>query len=160
MEVAPGCVVTLHYRVSDATGAFTESSEGRDPLVYLHGHGNIIPGLETELAGKRSGDKLTATIAARDAYGVRDAQAVQRVSIKHLTRAGKLAAGQPVAVNTDRGPRQAIVLKVGRFNVDLDFNHPLAGRDLTFEIEIVDVREATEEERGHGHAHGPGGAHA
>jgi FKBP-type peptidyl-prolyl cis-trans isomerase SlyD len=159
VEVKPNAVVTLHYSVRDAESSFSESSEGREPLVYLHGHGHIVPGLEKELRGKRAGDAFTVAVAAKDAYGTRDPEAVQRVPIKHLIRPGKLAVGQIVAVNTQSGAQQATVLKVGRFNVDLDLNHPLAGKDLVFDINVLDVREAAAEELAHGHVHGPGGAH-
>jgi len=150
-------VVTFHYSLRDADDAFVESSEGKDPVTYMHGHANIVPGLEEQMAGKQPGDKFTASVPPEQAYGLRDPNAVQRVPIKHLVNAGKLAAGQTVAVNTREGPRHALVVKVGHFNVDLDLNHPLAGKTLVFAIEIVDVRDATAEELQHGHAHGPGG---
>lgn len=157
MQVERDKVVTFHYSLSDAEGSFTEASTGKDPVVYLHGHGNIVRGLEREMRGRQAGDTFKATVVAEDAYGRRDENARQRVPIKHLIRAGKLAPGATVAVDTRSGPRRATVLKVGRFNVDLDFNHPLAGKTLVFDIEIVDVRDATPEEITHRHAHGPGG---
>jgi FKBP-type peptidyl-prolyl cis-trans isomerase SlyD len=150
-------VVTFHYKLRDDTGTFNESSESGSPVVYMHGHNNIVPGLEKELAGKKSGDKLTATVAPEEGYGERNDNAVQRVPLKHLATKGPIAVGQMVVVNTREGGRQARVLKVGHFNVDLDLNHPLAGRTLTFDIEIVEVRAATEQELTHGHAHGPHG---
>jgi FKBP-type peptidyl-prolyl cis-trans isomerase SlyD len=150
-------VVTFHYKLRDDTGSFNESSENGSPVVYMHGHGNIVPGLEKELAGKKSGDKLTATVAPEEGYGQRNENAVQRVPLKHLATKGPIAVGQMVVVNTREGGRQGRVLKVGHFNVDLDLNHPLAGRTLTFDIEIVEVRAATDQERAHGHAHGPQG---
>ena len=150
-------VVSFHYTLRDDTGTFNERSEGGSPVVYMHGRNNIVPGLEKELAGKKSGDKFTATIAPEQGYGLRNETAVQRVPLKHLATRGPVAAGQMVVVNTREGGRQARVLKVGHFNVDLDLNHPLAGRTLTFDIEVVDVRAATDEELAHGHAHGPGG---
>lgn len=159
MEIATNKVVTFHYTVSDPESSFSESSEGGPPAVYLHGRGNIVRGLETALQGKRAGEALRVTVAPEEAYGMRDPSAVQRVPIKHLIRPGKLAAGKLVAINTDGGARQATVLKVGRFNVDVDFNHPLSGKTLVFEVDVVDVRDATPEEIEHGHAHGPGGAH-
>jgi FKBP-type peptidyl-prolyl cis-trans isomerase SlyD len=150
-------VVTFHYSLRDEQGALIESSEGKSPVVYMHGHGNIVPGLEREMTGKQSGAKFTATVPPDQAYGLRDDNAVQRVPLKHLNTRGRLVPGQMVAVNTSQGARHARVLKVGHFNVDLDLNHPLAGRTLVFDIEIVDVRGATQEELQHGHAHGPGG---
>jgi FKBP-type peptidyl-prolyl cis-trans isomerase SlyD len=155
--IGDGSVVTFHYRVRDTERTFEESSDGRDPVVYLHGHGNIVPGLEAEMVGKSAGAKFTATVAPEHGYGLRDPQAVVRVPIKHLASPGPYKVGQRVAVNTREGHRAAVVVKVGHFNVDLDLNHPLAGKMLEFDIEIVEVRTATEEEVAHGHAHGPGG---
>lgn len=157
MAIGDDSVVSFHYTLRDDTGTFTESSQNGSPVVYLHGRNNIVPGLEKELAGKKSGDKLTATVPPEEAYGHRNENAVQRVPLKHLATRGPISVGQMVVVNTRDGGRQARVLKVGHFNVDLDLNHPLAGRTLTFDIEIVDVRAATEEELAHGHAHGPHG---
>ena len=160
MEIATNTVVTFHYKVTDSTGSFSESSADGEAAVYLQGRGNIVPGLESAMRGKRAGDEFQVTVAPEDAYGPRDPSAVQRVPIKHLIRPGKLAPGTAVAINTDQGARRATVLKVGRFNVDVDFNHPLAGKTLLFDVKVVAVREATREEIEHGHVHGPGGAHA
>ncbi len=159
MEIARNTVVTFHYKVQDPEGAFTETSEGGDPAVYLHGRHNIVPGLEKALQGRQAGESLSVTVAPEEAYGARDPDGLVRVPIKHLIRPGKLEPGKLVSINTDRGAQQATVLKVGRFNVDVDLNHPLAGKALVFEVTILDVREATAEEIEHGHAHGPGGAH-
>ena len=157
MTIGDDSVVSFHYKLRDDTGAFNESSEEGSPVVYMHGRNNIVPGLEKELAGKKSGDKLTATVAPEEGYGQRNENAVQRVPVKHLATRGPFSVGQTVVVNTREGGRQARVLKVGHFNVDLDLNHPLAGRTLTFDVEIVEVRAATEQELAHGHAHGPHG---
>lgn len=155
--IGDNSVVSFHYTLRDDTGTVTESSEPGSPVVYLHGGNNIVPGLEKQLAGKKSGDKLTATVTPDEGYGQRNEKAVQRVPLKHLATRGPISVGQMVVVNTREGGRQARVLKVGHFNVDLDLNHPLAGRTLTFDIEIVEVRTATDEELAHGHAHGPHG---
>ena len=155
-KIGDDTVVSFHYSLQDSEGTFSESSEDR-PATYLHGHSNIVLGLEKELAGHAVGDKLRVTVTPEEGYGVHDPNGVQRVPIKHLAAHGKLVAGQLVAVNTNAGVRQARVLKVGHFNVDLDLNHPLAGKTLIFEIEVVDVRDATAEEIEHGHAHGPEG---
>src|SRR5919108_4471514 len=139
-------VVSFHYKLSADDGSVSESSEGGSPVVYLHGRTGIIPGLETQLNGKKSGDKFTATVPPAQGYGERNENAVQRVPLKHLATLGPIQARQMVVVNTRDGGRQARVLKVGHFNVDLDLNHPLAGRTLTFDVEIVAVRAATDEE--------------
>jgi FKBP-type peptidyl-prolyl cis-trans isomerase SlyD len=157
MTIGDDSVVTFHYKLSDDTGTFNESSDSDNPIVYMHGRNNIVPGLEKQLAGRKSGDKLTATVTPDEGYGQRNDNAVQRVPVKHLATKGPYSVGQMVVVNTREGGRQARVLKVGHFNVDLDLNHPLAGRTLTFDIEIVEVRPATEQELAHGHAHGPHG---
>jgi FKBP-type peptidyl-prolyl cis-trans isomerase SlyD len=156
-SIADDTVVTFHYKLRDAEDSFTESSDGANPVVYLHGRNNIVPGLETEMVGKKSGDKFTATVAPAQGYGERNPDAVQRVPVKHLATRGPYVVGQRVAVQTRDGLRQGQVVKVGHFNVDLDLNHPLAGKTLVFDIEIVDVRDATGEELAHGHAHGPEG---
>ncbi|HEU4618598.1 MAG TPA: peptidylprolyl isomerase [Gammaproteobacteria bacterium] len=160
MEIATNKVVTFHYTVTDTEGSFSESSEGGDPVAYLHGRGHIVPGLESELKGKQAGDEVHVSVPPEEAYGSRDPAAVQRVPIKHLVRPGRLEPGKVVAINTERGGVRGTVLKVGRFNVDVDLNHPLAGKTLVFDVKVIDVRDATEEEMAHGHVHGPGGAHA
>ena len=157
LTIADDSVVSFHYKLRDDTGSFNESSDAGSPVVYLHGRNNIVPGLESQLAGKKAGDKLTAVVVPEQGYGLRNESAVQRVPLKHIATRGPFAPGQMVVVNTREGGRQARVLKVGHFNVDLDLNHPLAGKTLTFDIEIVDVRAATEEELVHGHAHGAHG---
>jgi FKBP-type peptidyl-prolyl cis-trans isomerase SlyD len=157
MPIGDDKVVSFHYKLTADDGAINESSQGHSPVVYLHGRTGIVPGLEMQLAGKKSGDNFTATVTPEHGYGERNDNAMQRVPLKHLATRGPIEVGQMVVVNTRDGGRQARVLKVGHFNVDLDLNHPLAGKTLTFEIEIVDVRDATQEELTHGHAHGPGG---
>jgi FKBP-type peptidyl-prolyl cis-trans isomerase SlyD len=157
IAIADDKVVTFHYKLRDQEGSFTESSEGASPVVYMHGRNSIVPGLETQMAGKKSGDKFTATVSPDEAYGQRNPEAIQRVPVKHLATRGPYSVGQMVAVQTREGLRQAQVVKVGHFNVDLDLNHPLAGKTLTFEIEVVGVRDASDEEIAHGHAHGPEG---
>ena len=165
MIIANDCVVSFHYRLCEIKdgdkGDWLEQSFGRDPLYYLHGHANVIAGLEEVMAGKRAGDELAITLEPHQAYGLRRPNALQRVPIKHLhVRPGqKLAPGQIVSVQTSKGVRSAVVVKAGRFNVDIDTNHPYAGRTLYYEIEIVDVRPATAEEVAHRHVHGTGGHH-
>ena len=158
MAITQNSVVTFHYTLSGEQGETLESTRESDPMLYLHGAGNIIPGLEKAMDGREAGDTFSVTISPEEAYGPRVPGKVQRVPAKHFPQPQKLRAGQRVRLNTRRGPMQAVVLKVGRFNVDIDANHPLAGRTLTFDVEIIDVRDATAEEMAHRHAHGPGGA--
>ena len=157
MNIADKKVVSFHYTLSNAAGEQLESSRERDPMSYLHGAGNIIPGLEKAMDGKTAGEQFKVTIEPADAYGERNESGVQRVPAKHFKGAGRLEPGQVVTLQTRNGPMQATVVKVGRFNVDVDRNHPLAGQSLTFDVEITDVRVATGEEISHGHVHGAGG---
>lgn len=162
MKITSGTVVTFHYRLLNGEQELENSHIG-DPMAYLHGHNNIIAGLEAEMSGKEAGAEFTAVVPPEQAYGLRKEDAVQRVPIKHLHNGAKLKnklkAGMIVHVNTSNGAKQATVIKAGRFNVDIDTNHPLAGITLTFEVKIENVREATAEEISHRHAHGVGGHH-
>jgi FKBP-type peptidyl-prolyl cis-trans isomerase SlyD len=157
MIVEKDKVVSFHYTLNNSIGEELESSRERDPMSYLHGAGNIIPGLEKAMEGKKAGDNFSATIEPEDAYGLRNEKNVQRVPLKRLKGVGKISRGQILNVQTKQGAVQVTVLKVGRFNVDVDGNHPLAGQQLTFDVDIIEIREASEEESKHGHAHGPGG---
>mgnify|MGYP000055970941 CR=1 FL=1 len=164
MQISKDTVVTFHYRLLNEQGDELETSQGEDPVAYLHGHGNIIAGLEKGLEGKSAEEtSLNVTVQPQDGYGLRNEEAVQRVPIKHLVgdkkTNSKLKPGMVVSINTEDGPKQVVVLKAGKFNVDVDTNHPLAGQVLTFEVAIESVREATAEELSHGHAHGVGGHH-
>jgi FKBP-type peptidyl-prolyl cis-trans isomerase SlyD len=150
-------VVSFHYTLKNAAGEQMESSREKDPMNYLHGANNIIPGLEKAMEGHAIGDEFSVTIEPEDAYGVRNENKIQRVPLKRLKGAGKLSAGQILNLQTKKDQVQVTVLKVGRFNVDVDANHPLAGVQLTFEVEITDIRDASEDETKHRHVHGPGG---
>jgi len=155
-------VVTFHYRVSDADGALLEESYGGDPLAYLHGHNGMLPALESALEGKSVGDEFEVTLDPEQAYGQRREDSVQRISPKHVvpaSRKSKYTPGMLIQVNTAEGPRDVIVVKAGLKTLDVDTNHPFAGKTLTFAVKIETVREATEEELAHGHAHGVGGHH-
>jgi len=152
-----GKVVSFHYTLSDEDGEQLETSRERQPMSYLHGAGNIIPGLEKALEGRSPGETFQVTVAPGDAYGERNEANIQRIPSKHFRDPRHLEPGQLVTIQTRQGPIQAIVRKVGRFNVDVDANHPLAGRTLVFDVEVTEVRAATEEEASHGHVHGPGG---
>jgi len=152
------CVVQFHYTVKDGAMSL-ESSYSGEPVLYLHGHGNLMPALEEALVGKANGEELSVTLPPEQAYGVREESEPRRVPIKHLLTKGKIKPGDIVQVRTEQGPMEAVVVKVGLKNVDLDTNHPYAGKTLTFEVKIMEVREATAEELAHGHAHGIGGHH-
>jgi len=159
MQISRDTVASFHYTLRGDDGSEIENSREGDPIAYLHGHGNILPGLEAQLEGHAAGDQLSVSLSAADAYGERDPEAVARVPLKHLVYTGRLQPGMVAGVRTEQGVRQVMVLKVGKFNADVDTNHPLAGRALSFDIEVLEVRQASAEEVGHGHAHGAGGHH-
>lgn len=158
MQIEKNTVVHFHYTLSDAQGEIETSRDG-EPMLYLHGHGGIIPGLEKALEGQAVGAQLNVTLAPEDAYGMPREDSIQRIPVKHLQGAKKWKPGMTATVQTDQGPRQVTVVKVGLKQVDVDTNHPLAGRELNFAIEILQVRAADADEIAHGHAHGIGGHH-
>ena len=156
MKIEKDRVVRFHYTVSEPGQEPVESSKDREPLAILFGHGNIIPGLEKAMEGREAGESFSAEVAAADAYGERREEMTQRVPKKHFGKQ-RLAPGMQVMLNTNFGPRPVTVHKVGMSVVDVDLNHPMAGKDLNFDIEIVEVREADAAEIEHGHVHGDGG---
>ncbi|MBF6023765.1 FKBP-type peptidyl-prolyl cis-trans isomerase [Lysobacter niastensis] len=158
MKIENDRVVRFHYTVSEQGQEPLETSEGREPLAILIGHGNIIPGLEKAMEGREAGEKFEVDVAAADAYGVRQEGLTQRVPKKYFKDA-RLVPGMQAVLPTNFGPRAVTIEKVGMSVVDVDLNHPMAGKDLHFAVEIVDVREATPEEIEHKHVHGDGGHH-
>lgn len=161
MKIEKDRVVRFHYTLFEGAAPAPdaeplESSKSGDALTILAGRGNIIPGLDKAIDGHEAGDSFGADIDAADAYGERREGLGQRVPKKHFG-ANKLVPGMQVMLNTNFGPRAVTVQKVGMSVVDVDLNHPMAGKALHFDIEIVDVREATPEEIEHGHVHGDGG---
>ena len=157
MTIQDKKVVSFHYTLTNQDGEQMETTRDKEPMTYLHGAQNIIPGLESAMAGKSVGDEFQVTLEPADAYGEKKEANIQRISSKHFRFPKKLKPGQIVGLQTRKGPVQVTIVKVGRFNVDVDSNHPLAGQALTFDVEVSTVRDATEEEIAHGHAHGPGG---
>lgn len=163
MKIEKNKVVTFHYRLTDTQGTLIDDSHGHSPAVYIHGHGAMLNSLEAALAGKQAGEKLIATFTPEEAYGARREDAQMRISLKHIHlptgHKGKLTAGMVVGVETEQGLREVTVIKSGLKTVDVDTNHPLAGKTLNFDIEIIEVRDASAEEIEHGHVHGEGGHH-
>lgn len=160
MKIENNRVVRFHYRLRDEEADLElENSYDEKPVTYLHGTSGIISGLEDAMSDKAAGDVFTVSVPPEKAYGLRQEDSEQRIPIKHLLikKNAKLKPGMVVNIQTDHGARQATVIKAGKFNVDVDTNHPLAGKQLAFEVEIVDVREATADEIAHGHIHGDGG---
>ena len=159
MKIEKDRVVRFHYAVAEVGQAPLESSKAvGEPLAILFGRGQIIPGLENAMDGREAGDSFKAAVTAADAYGERREGLTQRIPKKHFGDQ-KLAPGMQVVLNTNFGPRAVTIEKVGMSVVDVDLNHPMAGKDLEFDIEIIEVREASEEEIAHGHVHGEGGHH-
>jgi FKBP-type peptidyl-prolyl cis-trans isomerase SlyD len=157
MTIEEKKIVSFHYTLKNSEGEQVESSREREAMSYLHGSNNIIPGLEKAMQGKQAGDEFSVTVQPEEAYGTRTEANIQRIPLKRLGKMPRPAVGQVLGLQTEQGPVQVTVVKVGKFNIDVDANHPLSGQALTFDVEIVSVRDATEEETSHGHAHGPGG---
>jgi FKBP-type peptidyl-prolyl cis-trans isomerase SlyD len=160
MPIGNQKVVSINYTLTNAEGKVLDSSQGRAPLTYMHGARNIIPGLERELEGKDVGDKVNVTVPAAQAYGERDPQMVQPVSRDAFKGIENIQPGMQFQAQAPNGAQRVVtVVKVEPEQITIDANHPLAGVPLTFDVTVVDVREATEEEKTHGHAHGAGGHH-
>lgn len=153
----PRRVVTFHYTLRDPSGRVIDSSAGGEAVTYLEGAGQIIDGLDEQLRAAVAGEKRCVQVAAAKAYGERDPAQVQRVNRGLLPIEGELKVGDTFQAGQDRFAPVVTVAGLAGDDVLLDANHPLAGVDLTFEVEIVGAREATAEELNHGHAHGAGG---
>ncbi len=159
MSIAQDQVVSIHYTLRNDAGDVLDKSSAGAPLSYLHGHGNLIPGLERELAGKNTGDKLQVKIPPADGYGEYDKELVQRVPRRALKGVPNVKVGMRLHAKIGHGAREVTVTQLTGDLVTLDGNHPLAGQSLNFEVEVADIRAATAEELEHGHVHEPGGHH-
>jgi FKBP-type peptidyl-prolyl cis-trans isomerase SlyD len=159
VDISADRVVTIHYTLKDDSGTVLDSSSGGEPLAYIQGHGSLISGLEKALEGAQGGHSMKVTIAPADAHGVRDEALIQRVPRRSLQNAGEIRKGMQFQARTDGGMRMFTVTAVVGDMVTLDGNHPLADKTLHFDVQVIDVREATAEEMEHGHVHGPGGHH-
>ncbi|WP_069383478.1 FKBP-type peptidyl-prolyl cis-trans isomerase [Halomonas caseinilytica] len=156
MQIAQNSVVAFHYTLTNDAGEVLDSSEGREPLTYLHGAGNIIPGLEKEMEGRAAGDKLQAQVTPEEGYGEVQPQLVQEVPRDAFQGVENVEPGMQFQAQTQGGPLMVTVTQVEGDTVTVDGNHPLAGQQLNFDVEIAEVREATQEEIEHGHVHGEG----
>jgi FKBP-type peptidyl-prolyl cis-trans isomerase SlyD len=160
MLIAQDKVVLIHYTLTDAAGKVLDSSSGGEPLAYLHGQGNIIPGLEKALDGKQAGDKLNVRVEPAEGYGVRDDSLVQQVPRRAFGGAPNVQPGMQFHAQSNEGQTRVVtVTRIQGDMVTVDGNHPLAGEVLNFDVEVAEVREPTGEELEHGHVHGPGGHH-
>ncbi len=166
MEIAKNTVVTINYKLqeSDAKGDVIQEVKDEEPFAFLFGHGQVLPQFETNLSGKTKGNSFEFGIKSEDGYGARDPQAVADLPVGIFMKDGKLLdyvqLGSYLPMNDQDGNQlQGLVLEIGDETIKMDFNHPMAGIDLFFSGEVLDVREATAEELDHGHVHGPGGHH-
>ncbi len=158
-RVKDGLVVAMQYTLK-VDGNVTDSSEGREPLEYVHGAGNIVPGLEREMIGMAVGESTEVVVAALDAYGEEDEKAYMDVPQDQFPKEVPMKVGTEIQVQNQEGqPMYACIEKIEDQTVRLDFNHSLAGKELHFAVKVVEIREATAEEKEHGHVHGPGHQH-
>jgi FKBP-type peptidyl-prolyl cis-trans isomerase SlyD len=153
MVIEKDRVVTIDYELKDVDGEVLDSSRGAEPLVYIHGNENIIPGLERQLVGKKAGDQVACVVPASEAYGERDDELVFEVPKSEFGDEAELEIGMQFHAHGEGGSKIVTVLGIEGDKVKLDANHPLAGEELHFDVKIVDVREATAEELEHGHVH-------
>ncbi|RDX35320.1 peptidylprolyl isomerase [Kangiella sp. HD9-110m-PIT-SAG06] len=157
MQIEENKVVKIEYTVKTEEGVLVDTSEGNEPLAYLHGHKNIIPGLENALVGKDVEDELSVTVTPEEAYGDRHEQLIKDVPMEAFQGVEKVEPGMQFNAESPQGPQLITVTKVEGDTVTVDGNHPLAGVTLNFDVKVVEVREPSEEELSHGHVHGAGG---
>lgn len=159
MQIAQNSVAAFHYTLTDDDGQVIDSSQGREPLAYLHGKGNIVLGLEKQMEGREVGAKFVADVAPEEGYGARQEELMQQVPRAAFQGVDDIQPGMQFQGNGPQGPINVTVSKIENDVVFIDANHPLAGKTLHFTIEVTDVRDATAEELEHGHVHGAGGHH-
>ena len=158
MNISNGTVAGFHFTLSGADGEVFERSAADEPRAYLHGAGNLMPALEKRLAGLGAGDRVDVELDALDAFGPHQESLIKRVSVKHLQLPRrKPKPGDRVPMAGKQGSQWVTIVKLGKYQATVDTNHPLAGQSVRFVIDIVSVREATAEEKAHGHAHGVDG---
>lgn len=159
MKVEKNHVISIDYTLKDDQGEILDTSDGRGPLLFIQGIGNIIPGLEKALEGKVIGDHVKVRIAPEDAYGVREDSLIQKVPKDQFETPDTLEIGMQFEVETEQGHMVVSVVQIEEFHIMVDGNHPLAGVPLNFDVRIKDIRSASKEEMAHGHVHGAGGHH-
>ena len=157
MQIAQNTIAAFHYTLTDDAGQVVDSSAGREPLTYLHGQGQIVPGLEKQMEGRAAGDKFDAHVAPAEGYGEHQAELIQAVPREAFQGVEDIQPGMQFQGNGPQGAFNVTVTKVENDTVHIDGNHPLAGKALHFAIEVTEVRAASEEELAHGHVHGAGG---
>ncbi len=157
MKIEKNSVVSIDYTLTDSNGVIIDTSDGRQPLTYLHGVGSLIPGMENALTGKTVGEKFKVTVEPEEAYGQRDESLLRVIAAEELKGIPDLKVGTQLQADTEAGPKVFTVIKIEGDKVGIDGNHPLAGVTLNFDLDVKEVREATAEEVEHKHVHGPGG---
>ena len=157
MKIETNKVVTIDYTLKNDAQEILDSSDGDEPLAYLHGNGNLVPGLERALEGKSTGDSVQVVIPPADGYGERDEDKVGEAPLAAFSEVGEVKPGMQFEAESPEGSELVTVISVNGDTITLDGNHPLAGETLHFDVKIRDIRDATEEELEHGHAHGPDG---
>lgn len=157
MQIAENTAVSFHYTLTNDAGEVIDSSSGREPLAYLHGSGSIVPGLENAMEGHAAGDRFEVKVSPEEGYGQRHEGMVQSVPRSAFQGVDTIEVGMQFQARGPQGVMSVTVAKVSDDEVTVDGNHPLAGQNLNFAIEVVSVREASAEELSHGHVHGPGG---
>jgi FKBP-type peptidyl-prolyl cis-trans isomerase SlyD len=158
MQIAKHKVATIDYTLTNPNGDVLDTSKGGQPLTYMHGVGGIIPGLESALEGKSKGEQISVTVPPDQAYGHRNDQLVQDVPRKMFQGVTDIREGMQFRAQGPQGQQQVVtVVGVQPDTIRIDANHPLAGVTLKFDVNVVDVRDATQDEIAHGHVHGPGG---
>ncbi|NIB41976.1 peptidylprolyl isomerase [Pseudomaricurvus alkylphenolicus] len=157
MTITTNKVATIHYTLKNEQGETLDSSEGQEPLAYLQGHQNLVPGLEQALEGKSVGDKLSLVVAPEQGYGDKDPELIQELPRSMFGGIDNIEVGMEFHAETAQGMQIVEVIDVEEDTITIDGNHPLAGVDLHFEVEVMEIRDATEEELQHGHVHGAEG---
>jgi FKBP-type peptidyl-prolyl cis-trans isomerase SlyD len=152
MKIADKKAVSIEFTLKDDKGEVMETSVGKDPLWYLHGEGNLVPGLEKALTGKEPGETVDVTLPPADAYGDRSDKEIRKIPLRKI-KAQKIQVGARYQVDAGHGLQVAVVQAVSGDYATVDLNHPLAGHTLHFIVKVVEVRDATEEELQHGHVH-------
>ncbi|EGG95175.1 FKBP-type peptidyl-prolyl cis-trans isomerase SlyD [gamma proteobacterium IMCC1989] len=160
MQISKDLVASIHYTLKNADGEVLDTSEGQEPLHYVHGAQNIVPGLEKELEGKTTGDKLSVAVEPIDGYGEYNAELIQELPKDMFAGVDTIEVGMEFQAQTPEGGMQIIEVKsIDGDKITVDGNHPMAGQTLHFDVEITDVREATKDELEHGHVHSEGCDH-
>ncbi len=159
LMIGKNAVVGINYTLTNDAGEVMDTSEGRGPLVYLHGANNLIPGLEKQLEGKAEGATFKTTIEPAEAYGESNPELVQTLPREMFKGVDNIEPGMGFTAQGPQGQQHIVVTEVNGDEVTVDGNHPMAGKTLHFDVEVVSVRDASEEEIAHGHIHGEGGHH-